>query len=142
LLTSVGFFARSRYSTVLTYKLHREYLCSQSSLFRRFLSSSLSPSTPPEASSSSSRPPSMPAQGRSRARLVPSMSSDEHPCLLLDLPDAGAFNLVLHWLYWNEFSVVERALNAKTVDWKVLFNTIEVGSLVAAASFPPRWPVR
>lgn len=48
------------------------------------------------------------------------------------MPDAGAFNLVLHWLYWQEWAVIERALNAKTVDWKIFFNTIEASFLLFA----------
>lgn len=111
----------ARCSTVLTYKLHREYLSTQSSLFRRYLASTLSPATPPETPS----PPRSQA-GRPRARLVPGMSRNDHPCLLLDLPDIASFNLLLHYVYWGDFAVVERALMAKQVDWGLLFRTIEV----------------
>lgn len=85
---------------------------------QRFFSSALTPAT------ATGPPP--PTPGRSRARLVPSMSKQSHPCLLLDLPDTTSFNLILHWMYWGNFGVIERALIAKTVDWKDLFSTIDI----------------
>ncbi|PWN46699.1 hypothetical protein IE53DRAFT_304038, partial [Violaceomyces palustris] len=100
----------------LTFRLHKDYLSTQSTLFRQFLSSA----TPLDLDTGCTTPPDgsfLPLLNPfGQPRLL--SSNPDNPTLFLPLPDPSSFTILLHYLYHGDFEVVARSMSQKKVRWE------------------------
>lgn len=107
-------------------KLHMDYLCAHSALFRGLLSgaslfnlameapmSTLAGLSPP----SSSSPPRFPC-------ILPS-STCSHPVIHLPVPDPASFHHIVHYIYFGSTSFMEEALENGDLTWDGLARNVE-----------------
>ncbi|KAK4690041.1 hypothetical protein P7C73_g42, partial [Tremellales sp. Uapishka_1] len=103
---------------VLTFPLHRDYLITQSTLFRSLLSSTASHLDLPV---SQSIPPSPTVKG---SRVLPSPEGSP-TSIFLPIPDPASFGVLVHWLYWGEAAALESALSRGLVTWQGVVKNVD-----------------
>ena len=74
--------------------------------------------SPPQSSTSSS---SVPANRL--PRLMP--CSPDHPILFLPVPDPTTFHLLVHWMYFGDFTYIQKYLLEGTIQWEGIARNVE-----------------
>ncbi|EJF66153.1 hypothetical protein DICSQDRAFT_98018 [Dichomitus squalens LYAD-421 SS1] len=107
-------------------KLHMDYLCAHSALFRGLLSGAspfdLAMETPTDAlpglpHQSAASPPRFPC-------ILPS-STCTHPVIHLPVPDPASFHHIIHYIYFGSTSFMEEALDNGDLTWDGLARNVE-----------------
>ncbi|KAF5330839.1 hypothetical protein D9619_005474 [Psilocybe cf. subviscida] len=106
--------------------LHTDFLAAHSSYLRGLFSGALPldlmfSSTPPSSTSG------IPADRL--PRLMP--CSPDHPILFLPVPDPSSVHLLLHWMYFGDFTVIQECLHSGTVQWDGIARNAEYLGLSA-----------
>lgn len=120
-------FARSYYHT------HVDYLSCQSTLLRGILSgaSALNLISHLSTLGSSTSFSSIPY-------LLP--STPHHPVICLPVPDPSSFELLLHWMYFGDFTILTQALYHSAITWQGLVqNAIYLGLAPTLLEFLQDW---
>lgn len=104
----------------LIYRIHADYLGLQSSLFRDVLSEVKK--FPREAEGTRTRA----SEASGKALLFRPTTSNFVPIILLTLPDPYAFSAILHYLYFGNFSKLEKAMDHRLVKWEGVVANAEV----------------
>jgi len=108
----------------LTFKLHMDYLSAHSSYLRALLSGACPMDLINSSSSLSSE--STPQYSVPPDRLPKLLSSThEHPVLYLPVPDPSSFHLLIHWMYFNQFTIISEALHAGSIQWEGIARNVE-----------------
>lgn len=109
----------------LTFKLHMDYLSAHSSYLRALFSGAC-PMDLINSSSSLSSSEAAPQYSVPPDRLPKLLSSvHEHPVLYLPVPDPTSFHLLIHWMYFNQATVISEALHAGTIQWEGIARNVE-----------------
>ncbi|CAA7271602.1 unnamed protein product [Cyclocybe aegerita] len=100
--------------------LHIDYLSAHSSYLRGLFSGALPldlfySSAPPSSSSS------VPADRL--PRLMP--CSNDHPILFLPVPDPTSFHLLVHWMYFGDFTYIQQCLHDGSIQWEGIARNVE-----------------
>ncbi|WRT68739.1 uncharacterized protein IL334_005719 [Kwoniella shivajii] len=111
----------------LVFPLHRDYLTTQSILFRTLLNS---------PAAHLSHPPPRDFDGRllfqspviRGAKVLPT-KADKPKALYVPLPDPASFGVLLHWLYWHDADHFNHCLSKGLVTWQGVIRNIEYLSL-------------
>ncbi|PWO00655.1 hypothetical protein FA09DRAFT_336066 [Tilletiopsis washingtonensis] len=103
--------------TKLTFRVHADYLTTQSSLFRRILADTTPASAPGSPARGDDAGPGRPRLSRSHDGLA--------PVVLLPLPDPVAFSAILHYLYFGDFDALAAAMDSGGVRWEGVVSTAE-----------------
>ncbi|KAI0780595.1 hypothetical protein BD413DRAFT_600165 [Trametes elegans] len=115
-------------------KLHMDYLCAHSSLFRGLLSGASTfdlaaetpisrPNTPPPILS-----PSLSRQSSASSLRLPCIlpsSTCTHPVVHLPIPDPASFHHLIHYVYFGSTSFMEEALDNGELCWEGLARNVE-----------------
>jgi hypothetical protein len=106
--------------------LHIDYLAAHSSYLRGLFSGALSldlmySATPPSSSSA------VPADRL--PRLMP--CSPDHPILFLPVPDPTCFHLLVHWMYFGDFTYIQQCLHQGLIQWDGIARNVEYLGLTA-----------
>ena len=72
--------------------------------------------TPPQTSGSSVPADRLP-------RLMP--CSPNHPILFLPVPDPTTFHLLVHWMYFGDFTFIQNCLHEGTIQWEGIARNVE-----------------
>ncbi|WVF67694.1 hypothetical protein IAT40_002453 [Kwoniella sp. CBS 6097] len=107
----------------LVFPLHRDYLTTQSVLFRTLLNSQ---------AAQISNPPPRDENGRllfqspviRGAKVLPT-KADRPKALYVPLPDPASFGVILHWLYWHDVDHFNHCLSKGLVTWQGVIRNIE-----------------
>jgi len=104
----------------ISLKLHIDYLSTHSSYLRGLFSGALPldlmhSATPPSSSSS------VPANRL--PRLMP--CSPDHPILFLPVPDPTTFHLLVHWMYFGDFTYIQDCLHQGLIEWEGIARNVE-----------------
>jgi len=107
-------------------QLHMDYLAAHSSYLRGLFSAALPldlmySSDPPTSSSS------VPADRL--PRLMP--CSPDHPILFLPVPDPTSFHLLVHWMYFGDFTYIQECLHQGSIQWEGIARNVEYLGLSA-----------
>nr|XP_018261802.1 uncharacterized protein I303_06247 [Kwoniella dejecticola CBS 10117]OBR83960.1 hypothetical protein I303_06247 [Kwoniella dejecticola CBS 10117] len=111
----------------LVFPLHKDYLTTQSVLFRTLLNSQ---------AAHMANPPPRDEEGRlifqspviRGAKVLPTRS-DRPKALYVPLPDPSSFGVILHWLYWHDIDHFNHCLSKGLVTWQGVIRNIEYLSL-------------
>ncbi|OCF35819.1 hypothetical protein I316_02312 [Kwoniella heveanensis BCC8398] len=111
----------------LVFPLHKDYLTTQSVLFRTLLNSQ---------AAQISNPPPRDDNGRllfqspviRGAKVLPTRA-DRPKALYVPLPDPASFGVILHWLYWHDADHFNHCLSKGLVTWQGVIRNIEYLSL-------------
>ncbi|KAI0372997.1 hypothetical protein BV20DRAFT_1050411 [Pilatotrama ljubarskyi] len=115
-------------------KLHMDYLCAHSALFRGLLSGASAFDLAAEGPSSRlPNPASSPSPALSRQSSVSSLrlpcilpsSTCTHPVVHLPVPDAASFHHLVHYIYFGSTSFMEEALDNGELSWEGLARNVE-----------------
>ncbi|KAI0647396.1 hypothetical protein C8Q79DRAFT_1000329 [Trametes meyenii] len=115
-------------------KLHMDYLCAHSSLFRGLLSGASAFDLAVEAPNSRpGSPSSAPSPALSRQSSVSSLrlpcilpsSTCTHPVVHLPIPDPASFHHLVHYIYFGSTSFMEEALDTGELSWEGLARNVE-----------------
>ncbi|KAI0672877.1 hypothetical protein C8Q78DRAFT_1122357 [Trametes maxima] len=115
-------------------KLHMDYLCAHSSLFRGLLSGASTFDLAAEAPNSRpGSPSSAPSPALSRQSSVSSLrlpcilpsSTCNHPVVHLPIPDPASFHHLVHYIYFGSTSFMEEALDNGELSWEGLARNVE-----------------
>ncbi|KAI9065369.1 hypothetical protein FKP32DRAFT_1674723 [Trametes sanguinea] len=115
-------------------KLHMDYLCAHSALFRSLLSGA----SPSEVAadlptSGGGDPQSVPSTALSRQSSMSSLrlpcilpsSTCTHPVVHLPIPDPASFHHLIHYVYFGSTSFMEEALDNGELSWEGLARNVE-----------------
>jgi len=105
----------------ISLQLHIDYLSAHSSYLRGLFSGALPldlmhSASPPQSSSSSIPANRLP-------RLMP--CSPDHPILFLPVPDPTTFHLLVHWMYFGDFTYIQKFLHEGTIQWEGIARNVE-----------------
>jgi len=107
-------------------QLHIDYLSAHSSYLRGLFSGALPIdlfySSAPPTSSSPIPPERLP-------RLMP--SSPDHPILFLPVPDPSSFYVLVHWMYFGDFTYIQQCLHQGAIQWEGIARNAEYLGLSA-----------
>ncbi|KAH9901474.1 hypothetical protein C8Q73DRAFT_636216 [Cubamyces lactineus] len=115
-------------------KLHMDYLCAHSSLFRALLTGASAFDIATDASRpGSDTPASSPSPALSRQSSIASLrlpcilpsSTCTHPVVHLPIPDPASFHHLIHYIYFGSTSFMEDALDAGELSWEGLARNVE-----------------
>ncbi|WVW85233.1 hypothetical protein I302_107271 [Kwoniella bestiolae CBS 10118] len=111
----------------LVFPLHKDYLTTQSVLFRTLLNSQAAhlPNPPPRDQEGRLIFQSPVIRG---AKVLPT-KSDRPKALYVPLPDPASFGVILHWLYWHDADHFNHCLSKGLVTWQGVIRNIEYLSL-------------
>ncbi|WWC90359.1 uncharacterized protein L201_005292 [Kwoniella dendrophila CBS 6074] len=111
----------------LVFPLHKDYLTTQSVLFRTLLNSQAAhlPNPPPRDQEGRLLFQSPVIRG---AKVLPT-KSDRPKALYVPLPDPASFGVILHWLYWHDADHFNHCLSKGLVTWQGIIRNIEYLSL-------------
>jgi len=106
----------------ISLQLHVDYLSAHSSYLRGLFSGALPldlmySAEPPRSSSSSLVPDNR------LPRLMP--CSPDHPILFLPVPDPTTFHLLVHWMYFGDFTYIQNCLLEGTIQWDGIARNVE-----------------
>jgi hypothetical protein len=106
--------------------LHIDYLAAHSAYLRGLFGGALAldlmySSEPPKSSSS------VPADRL--PRLMP--CSPDHPILFLPVPDPSSFHLLVHWMYFGDFTYIQECLHQGSIQWEGIARNVEYLGLSA-----------
>lgn len=106
----------------ISLQLHVDYLSAHSSYLRGLFSGALPldlmySAGPPQSSSSSLVPADR------LPRLMP--CSPDHPILFLPVPDPTTFHLLVHWMYFGDFTYIQNCLLEGTIQWEGIARNVE-----------------
>jgi hypothetical protein len=51
--------------------------------------------------------------------------SPDHPILFLPVPDPTAFHLLVHWMYFGDFTYIQKYLHEGTIQWEGIARNVE-----------------
>ncbi|CDO73606.1 hypothetical protein BN946_scf185014.g76 [Trametes cinnabarina] len=115
-------------------KLHMDYLCAHSSLFRGLLSGAsafdvaVDASTSPADGVVSLPSQSLPRQSSMSSLRLPCIlpsSTCAHPVVHLPIPDPASFHHLIHYIYFGSTSFMEEALDIGELSWEGLARNVE-----------------
>ncbi|WWD02017.1 hypothetical protein V865_000055 [Kwoniella europaea PYCC6329] len=111
----------------LVFPLHKDYLTTQSVLFRKLLNCQAAhlPNPPPRDSEGRLIFQSPVIRG---AKVLPT-KSDRPKALYVPLPDPASLGVILHWLYWHDADHFNHCLSKGLVTWQGVIRNIEYLSL-------------
>ncbi|PPQ98829.1 hypothetical protein CVT24_003383 [Panaeolus cyanescens] len=100
--------------------LHMDYLSAHSSFLRGLFSGAIAldlmfSSTPPK-STNGVPPDRLP-------RLMP--CSPDHPIVLLPVPDPTSLYLLIHWMYFGDFTLIQQCLLNGSIQWEGIARNVE-----------------
>jgi len=105
----------------ISLQLHIDYLSAHSSYLRGLFSGALPLDLMHSASPPSSSSSSVPANRL--PRLMP--CSPDHPILFLPVPDPTTFHLLVHWMYFGDFTYIQKYLHEGTIQWEGIARNVE-----------------
>jgi len=101
-----------------------DYLSAHSSYLRALFSGACPMDLINSSSSLSSEPG--PQYSVPPDRLPKLLSSiHEHPILYLPVPDPTSFHLLIHWMYFNQLTIISEALHAGSIQWEGIARNVE-----------------
>ncbi|KAF8163417.1 hypothetical protein B0H34DRAFT_795128 [Crassisporium funariophilum] len=104
----------------ISMQLHVDYLSAHSSYLRGLFSGAL----PLDLMFSSSPPTSNSSIPADRLpRLMP--CSPDHPILFLPVPDPTTFHLLIHWMYFGDFTYIQDCLHQGIIQWEGIARNVE-----------------
>ena len=118
---------------MIVFPLHKDYLITQSKLFRRLFSSTSSQfDLPVPAVGGSSSMARSASDGRPReadsklkgSKVLPTPRG-EPEAVYIPMPDPAAFGVIVQWLYWGDPKAVELALSKGIISWEGLVYNID-----------------
>jgi len=56
-------------------------------------------------------------------RLMP--CSPDHPILFLPVPDPTSFHLLVHWMYFGDFTYIQECLHQGSIQWEGIARNVE-----------------
>ena len=56
-------------------------------------------------------------------RLMP--CSPDHPILFLPVPDPSSFHLLVHWMYFGDFTYIQECLHQGSIQWEGIARNVE-----------------
>ncbi|CEH17157.1 hypothetical protein CBOM_03223 [Ceraceosorus bombacis] len=115
----------------LTYRVHSDYLTTQSTLFRDVLAELKQ--SPADADGRPTIDSTSPLLGAPQARLIRPAAPNLLPAVVLPLPDPSAFSAILHYLYFGDFTALASAMDSRLVKWEGIVANAE--ALGCGASF-------
>jgi len=73
----------------------------------------------------SSEPPTStsPVPADRLPRLMP--CSPDHPILFLPVPDPTSFHLLVHWMYFGDFTYIQECLHQGSIQWEGIARNVE-----------------
>jgi len=103
-----------------------DYLAAHSTYLRGLFSAAL-----PLDLMYSADPPtsSSPVPADRLPRLMP--CSPDHPILFLPVPDPSSFHLLVHWMYFGDFSFIQDCLHQGSIHWEGIARNVEYLGLSA-----------
>jgi len=51
--------------------------------------------------------------------------SPDHPILFLPVPDPSTFHLLVHWMYFGDFTYIQKFLHEGTIQWEGIARNVE-----------------
>ena len=51
--------------------------------------------------------------------------SPDHPILFLPVPDPTTFHLLVHWMYFGDFTHIQKYLHEGTIQWEGIARNVE-----------------
>lgn len=57
--------------------------------------------------------------------------SPDHPILFLPVPDPSSFHLLVHWMYFGDFSFIQECLHQGSIQWEGIARNVEYLGLSA-----------
>nr|XP_019011802.1 uncharacterized protein I206_03908 [Kwoniella pini CBS 10737]OCF50583.1 hypothetical protein I206_03908 [Kwoniella pini CBS 10737] len=111
----------------LVFPLHKDYLTTQSVLFRTLLNSQAAHLSNPHPRDQDGRLIFQSPVIRG-AKVLPT-KSDRPKALYVPLPDPSSFGVILHWLYWHDIDHFNHCLSKGLVTWQGVIRNIEYLSL-------------
>ena len=51
--------------------------------------------------------------------------SPDHPILFLPVPDPTTFHLLVHWMYFGDFTYIQKFLHEGTIQWEGIARNVE-----------------
>ncbi|WVQ95266.1 hypothetical protein IAU59_002361 [Kwoniella sp. CBS 9459] len=107
----------------LVFPLHKDYLTTQSVLFRTLLNSQAAqiPNPPPRDENGRLLFQSPVIRG---AKVLPT-KAERPKALYVPLPDPASFGVILHWLYWHDTDHFNHCLSKGLVTWQGVIRNIE-----------------
>ncbi|EIW60274.1 uncharacterized protein TRAVEDRAFT_57578 [Trametes versicolor FP-101664 SS1] len=109
-------------------KLHMDYLCAHSSLFRGLLSGASIFDLAAETPKSGLDTPSLSRQSSASSLRLPCIlpsSTCTHPVVHLPIPDPASFHHLIHYVYFGSTSFMEEALENGELSWEGLARNVE-----------------
>ncbi|KAH9945820.1 uncharacterized protein BXZ73DRAFT_95341 [Epithele typhae] len=115
-------------------KLHMDYLCAHSALFRGLLSGASTFDLAPDASMlRPGSPTSAPSPALSRQSSVSSLkvpcilpsSTPTHPVVHLPIPDPASFHHLVHYIYFGSTAFIEDGLDKGDLAWEGIARNVE-----------------
>ncbi|KAI8989759.1 hypothetical protein BD414DRAFT_315986 [Trametes punicea] len=124
-------------------KLHMDYLCAHSSLFRGLLSGAsafdIAAEIPPSGSGTSCvSSPGLSRQPSTSSLRLPCIlpsSTCTHPVVHLPIPDPVSFHHLIHYIYFGSTSFIEEALDNGELSWEGLARNVEYLQMGAEIKF-------
>lgn len=118
-----------------TYRLHKDFLITQSDTFRKLLGSvsrTHSASTSQQTKGEQNGPTGESRQGRTISTgsqfLSLDTSADSQTCLELALPDPSSFETLIEYFYTGDFGKLAAAMESGTVRWEnIMLNAQHLG---------------
>ncbi|WVR09298.1 hypothetical protein IAU60_006363 [Kwoniella sp. DSM 27419] len=117
----------SQLEQCLVFPLHRDYLTTQSALFRTLLNCSAAQLPEPVPRDDSGRLVFQSPIVRG-AKVLPT-KAERPKALYVPLPDPASFAVILHWLYWHDADHFNHCLSKGMVTWQGVIRNIEYLSL-------------
>ncbi|WVQ79763.1 hypothetical protein IAT38_001863 [Cryptococcus sp. DSM 104549] len=107
----------------IVFPLHRDYLTTQSTLFRALFSSPSAHMATPTPRDKNGRLLWQSPVYRG-ARLLPT-KAERAKAVYVPLPDPASFGVILHWLYWHDANHFNHCLSKGLVTWQGVIRNIE-----------------
>lgn len=106
--------------------LHVDYLAAHSSYLRGLFAGAL-----PLDLMYSSEPPT--SNGTVPADRLPRLMpcSPDHPIVFLPVPDPSSFHLLVHWMYFGDFTYIQECLHQGSIQWEGIARNVEYLGLSA-----------
>jgi hypothetical protein len=57
--------------------------------------------------------------------------SPDHPILFLPVPDPTSIHLLIHWMYFGDFSLIQECLHQGSIQWEGIARNVEYLGLTA-----------
>ncbi|KAI0636638.1 hypothetical protein C8Q77DRAFT_1215617 [Trametes polyzona] len=109
-------------------KLHMDYLCAHSALFRGLLSGASTFDLEADAPKSGVDGPSLSRQSSTSSLRLPCIlpsSTCTHPVVHLPIPDIASFHHLIHYIYFGSTAFMEQALDRDELSWEGLARNVE-----------------